>query len=119
MLALRAALTAWEGVDLAAVRAKSLALGDMAIACFEATVGAGTVVTPREHHRRGSHLGLAMPHASRATRALADRGIVGDFRVPDILRLGFAPLYLTYVQVWDALEIIADVVGSQASIGEL
>jgi kynureninase len=55
-----------------------------------------------------------MPHAYAVTQALIARGVVGDFRAPDLLRLGFAPLYLSFVQVWDALEQVRDVLESGA-----
>jgi kynureninase len=67
------------------------------------------VVTPREPARRGSQVALAMPHAYQVCQALIARGVIGDFRTPDLLRLGFAPLYLTFTEVWDAMEILRGV----------
>ncbi len=112
MLALDAALSVWDGVQLTDVRAKSLALTDLLIARADALGLA--CVTPREHHRRGSQVALRHEHAYQLTQALAARGVVGDFRAPDLLRLGLTPLYLRYVDVWDAMDTLADVLATDA-----
>jgi kynureninase len=116
MLALEAALDVWDGVGLAAVRAKSLALTDLVIGYAERHLAGFGVepVTPREHERRGSQVALRMPHAYEVTQALIARGVVGDFRAPDLLRLGFAPLYLSFAEVWGAMELLGDVLASAA-----
>jgi kynureninase len=116
MLALEAALSVWDGVDLVAVRAKSLALTDLVIGFAERCLAefGVRVATPREHRRRGSQVALRMPQAYEVCQALIDRGVVGDFRTPDILRLGFAPLYLTFAQVWDAMEQLRDILATEA-----
>jgi kynureninase len=112
MRALDAALDVFEGVDLRLVRAKSLALTGLVI---ERAGRLGlTSVTPREAHRRGSQVSLRLPHAYEVTRALIARGVVGDFRAPDLLRLGLAPLYLRYVDVWDAMDSLEAVLSTQA-----
>lgn len=101
---------------MAAVRAKSLALTDLFITLVEAR-GAGhglTVVTPREHARRGSQVSVACPAegAYGVMQALIARGVVGDFRAPDVLRFGFAPLYTRFVDAWDAGDRLAAVLAS-------
>ncbi|HEU5266559.1 MAG TPA: aminotransferase class V-fold PLP-dependent enzyme, partial [Jatrophihabitans sp.] len=111
MRALDAGLDAFDGVSLADLRAKSLALTSLVIA-FADRLGVATV-TPRDPARRGSQVGLQLPFAYEVTQALIARGVIGDFRAPDVLRLGFAPLYLTYTQVWDAMETLRDVLQSQ------
>ena len=113
MLALQTAMDAWDGVAIATVRAKSLALTDLVIAFADAHLPMAEVVTPREHHRRGSQVALRLPYAYEVCRALIARGVIGDFRAPDLLRLGFTPLYLSYTQVWDALEVLRDVLQSE------
>ena len=102
--------------DLTAVRAKSLALGDLFIALVEQRCADEplTLVTPREHHRRGSHLTFAHPEAYAVVQALIARGVVGDFREPSCLRFGLTPLYLRHVDVYDAVEILADVLATRA-----
>ena len=84
---------AFDGVDLAALRAHSLALTDRAI---ERADRLGLeVVTPRQHEHRGSHVSLRHPDAWAVVQAAIEAGVVGDFRPPDLVRLGFAPLHLT------------------------
>jgi kynureninase len=109
---LQASLEIWAEVDLRALRAKSLALTDLFL---RLTDGLGLdLVTPREPGRRGSQVSFRHPHGHAVVRALIDRGIIGDFRAPDIMRFGFAPLYLTFCDVWDAAAALADVLGSGA-----
>jgi kynureninase len=102
--------------DIAQVRAKSLALTDLFIALVEQTCAPHglRLVTPREHGRRGSQVCFAHPDAYAIMQALIARGVIGDFRAPDILRFGFAPLYLRYADVWDAVRIVADVLDTRA-----
>jgi len=114
MAALAEALTVFDEVDLAAVRRKSLALTDLVIdfARTELTEFGVTVATPLEHARRGSQVSLRMPDAYAVCQELISRGVIGDFRAPDLLRLGFAPLYLRFADVRAALaqlrEVLAD-----------
>jgi kynureninase len=110
MVALDAALDVYDDVDIAAVRAKSLALTQLVMEYCRMLPGV-TVVTP---DNRGSQVALSMEHAYEVTQALIARGVVGDFRAPDILRLGLAPLYLRYADVWDALETLRDVLENDA-----
>lgn len=116
MLALESALGVWDGVDLALVRAKSLALTQLVIDFADRELaGFGVeVVTPRPPARRGSQVALRLPHAYEVCQALIGRGVVGDFRSPDVLRLGFAPLYLRHAEVWDAMTELADVLATRA-----
>jgi kynureninase len=113
MRALDAALDVFDGVAMSDVRAKSLALTELVIRYADAALPAVEVVTPREPHRRGSQVALRMPFAYEVTQALIARGVIGDFRAPDLLRLGFAPLYLTYQQVWDAMDTLHDVLAKE------
>lgn len=97
---------------LPALRAKSLALSDLFIALVEARCAghALTVVTPRAHDARGSQVALARAGDGYAImQALIARGVVGDFRAPDILRFGLTPLYTRFVDVWDAIDRLGQV----------
>jgi kynureninase len=114
MLALEAALDVWDGVALADVRAKSLALADLVISYADAQLPDVQVITPRDHHRRGSQVALQMSHAYEVCQALIARGVIGDFRSPDLLRLGLTPLYLGYGDVWRGMEQLRDVLASEA-----
>ena len=92
---------------MAALRQKSIALTDLFIRLVERRcAGMGLVLcTPREAARRGSQVSFSHPHAGFAImQALIARGVIGDFRAPDILRFGFTPLYCRFVDVWDATE---------------
>jgi kynureninase len=88
-----------------AVRAKSVALTDLFIALVEARCrGYGLeLISPRESACRGSQVSFRHPEGYAIMRALAARGVIGDFRAPDVMRFGFTPLYLRYVDVWDAV----------------
>ena len=111
MAALDAALTVFDRVELAAVRRKSLALTDLVIDFAQSRLaGFGVeVVTPLAHERRGSQVALRMPAAYEVCQELIARGVIGDFRQPDLLRLGFTPLYLRFVDVYEAMQRLAEV----------
>jgi kynureninase len=68
--------------------------------------------SPRSPEQRGSQVSLRHPHGYAIVQALATRGVVGDFRAPDILRFGFAPAYLRFVDVWDAVQVLTEVMES-------
>jgi kynureninase len=101
--------------SMAALRAKSLALTDLFIALVdERCAGHGLAcITPREHALRGSQVSFARAEGGYAiVQALIARGVVGDFRAPDVLRFGFTPLYTRFVDVWDAVEQLRAVLES-------
>ena len=112
LLALEAALAAFDGVDLAEVRAKSLSLTSffLELADQALTPLGFTAVTPRDPAERGSQVSLRHPAAYGVVQALVARGVVGDYREPDLVRLGFAPLYLRHVDVVRAVEQVVAVV---------
>ncbi|MFJ8546356.1 kynureninase [Streptomyces sp. NPDC093586] len=111
MLALEAALEVWDGVSIEAVRAKSLALTDFFLQCVTAYVPEGRVecVTPRPHDERGSQIALRCADAGEVMPRLIERGVVGDFRHPDVLRFGFTPLYVGFADVERAARVLAEV----------
>lgn len=97
---------------MAALRRKSLALTNLFIRLVEARcAGHGLeLVTPRDESIRGSQVSFARAEGGYAiVQALIERGVIGDFRAPDVLRFGFTPLYLRFVDVWDAVEHLRDV----------
>ena len=94
------------------LRRKSLALTRLFIELVDAHCGGHglVLVTPREDALRGSQVCLALADGAYAVmQALIARGVVGDFRAPDILRFGFTPLYTRYADVWDAVQALAQV----------
>jgi len=100
---------------MTAIRAKSLALTDLFIALVDDRCATDrfTVVTPRDHDQRGSQVSLSHPADGYAImQALIARGVIGDFRPPDILRFGFTPLYTRFVDVFDAVDRLAQVMAS-------
>ena len=110
MVALEAALELWDKVDLRDVHAKSQALTDFFIELVEARcAGHGlTLVSPRDAAGRGAQVSLSHPTGGYAiVSALIADGVIGDFRAPDILRFGFAPLYTRFADVWHAVNRLA------------
>ena len=114
MLALESALDVFDSVSMASVREASLALSDLVIAYADAHLApfGVSVVTPREHHRRGSQVALRMPGAYEVCQALISLGVIGDFRAPDLLRLGLTPLYLSSDSVVRAMDLLRSVLES-------
>jgi kynureninase len=109
LLALEAALEIWDGVDLPAVRTKGLALTGFFMECVDELVGdAVEIVTPRDGNR-GHQVSLRHPEAGALVAELTAREIIGDFRMPDVLRFGFAPLYTTYGDACRAARAVAEV----------
>ena len=102
VLALEAALTAYDGLSPADVRAASLSVTGTFIEALDALGVDLPLATPREPERRGSQVSLRHPQAFAVVQALIARGVIGDFREPDIIRLGFAPLYVTHVDAVQA-----------------
>lgn len=112
--ALAAGIDTFAQISMHDVRAKSLALSDvfwqlMTTHCGEFDFGC---ITPQAHAARGSQLAFAHQQAYAIMQAIIDRGVVGDFRQPNLLRFGFTPLYTRFVDCWDAVMIIRDVMQS-------
>jgi kynureninase len=111
MSVLDAALGVFEGVDMDELRAKSMGLSELFIQLCQSNkhLRELILVSPQNSHDRGSQLAFAHPSAYAICQALIERGVIADFRAPDILRIGLAPLYLRYKDIWDAVQILAEI----------
>lgn len=109
-----AGLVAEAGIEALAAKGRTMtdlivALGD------EWLVPAGmALASPRETARRGSHVTFAHPQAWQLTQALVDRRVVPDFRTPDRVRIGPAPLYTRFIDVWDAMARFRDILADRS-----
>jgi kynureninase len=111
-----------EGVELMlsadrdALFAKGQALCSAFIDLVEAQCdGLGlTLVTPRDPEVRGSHVSFGHAQGWPIMQALIARGVIGDFRAPDVLRFGFTPLYTAFADVWQAVDALRDVLATRA-----
>lgn len=99
---LQEALKAWEGVEMADLRAASQRLSELFIAEVEARCPMLTLASPRDADARGSQVSFAFEHGYAAMQAVIDKGVIGDFRAPDIMRFGFTPLYLDEADIVEA-----------------
>ncbi len=111
---LQEALKVWDGVEMADLRAASVRLCDVFIAEVEARCPGLTLASPRQASQRGSQVSFAFEHGYAAMQALIDRGVIGDFRAPDIMRFGFTPLYLDEGDVIAAAKILQEVLETEA-----
>lgn len=109
MSALYGALSAFDGVDMGAVEAKARSLGDTFLASVS-PLGLETISPPSA--KRGGHVSLVHEHGYQIVQALIAEGVIGDFREPDVMRFGFAPLYLSHQDVWRAGEMLVEIVRS-------
>ncbi|WP_167647087.1 kynureninase [Mameliella alba] len=110
---LDAALDAWDGVEMGELRAASVALCERFIAEVEARCPTLKLASPREAGQRGSQVSFAFEEGYAAMQALIDRGVIGDFRAPDIMRFGFTPLYIDEDDVVAAVDVMEDVLGNE------
>jgi kynureninase len=110
------------GVDLmlqapfAELRAKSVRMVDIFLALLaqECAAFGFAPLTPADAPHRGSQVSFAHHDGYAIMQALIERGVIGDFRAPNVLRFGLAPLYLRYTDVWDAIAVLRDVMHSEA-----
>ena len=102
-------------VDQQALREKSLNLTSLFIQLVEGRIPNHplTLVTPRDHSERGSHVSIRHPEGFAVMNALISEGIIGDYREPEVLRFGVTPLYLGYADIWDAVETLRRVLDDE------
>ena len=115
LAALEAGLDTFAGLSMADVEAKGQALLDLFIGEVEARCGAAVMLaSPRDPAVRGSQISFAHPQGYAVMQALIERGVTGDFRAPDLLRFGFAPLYNRFEDAWRAADTLADILATRA-----
>lgn len=107
--ALDAALSVWDEITMQDVRAASIALCERFIAGVEARVPELVLVSPRDPAQRGSQVSFAHPQGYAVMQALIARGVIGDFRAPDIARFGFTPLFIDAADVDAAIDVLAGI----------
>jgi kynureninase len=110
--ALDAALAAFDGISMGDIAAKARALGDL-VAARTTALGLESI-SPLDSFRRGGHVSVRHPEGYAVTQALIARGIIPDFRAPDAIRFGVAPPYVRFVDVWDAMDQLADILATRA-----
>lgn len=116
MRCLEGALSDWHGVDLQAVREKSLRLTQYFMDLVESRLSAYPLqcITPSDPKQRGSQVSIQCEHAYPLVQALIARGVIGDFRAPDVMRFGFTPLYLGFSDVARAVDILQELLETKA-----
>ncbi|HSG54443.1 MAG TPA: aminotransferase class V-fold PLP-dependent enzyme, partial [Paracoccaceae bacterium] len=109
LAALEAAMDIWDRTTMQDIRSASIALTERFIKGIEATCPMLTLASPRDADQRGSQVSFRFDDGYAAMQALIARGVVGDFRAPDIMRFGFTPLFIDAGDVDRAIAVIADV----------
>jgi kynureninase len=113
LAALDAALDVWDIADINDVRAKSVELTEAFIAGVEASCPELALASPREPEARGSQVSFRHPEGYAVMQALIARGVIGDFRAPNILRFGFTPLYIGLAEVERAVAVLSEVMAGR------
>lgn len=113
LAALDAALDTWDGVTMDAVRARSIELSEHFIAEVERRCPDLELASPRDPYQRGSQVSFRFADGYAAMQALISKGVIGDFRAPDIMRFGFTPLYLSKGDVTRAAEILQEIMAGR------
>ncbi len=113
LLALECGIATFDGVDRKRLWDKSVALFDLLTDLMADRCPEFTLITPLDPAERGSHASFAHPDAWPINRALIDEGVIGDFRAPDVLRLGLTPLYTGFGDVWRAVDTLARIIADE------
>ncbi len=108
------ALDVWDGVDLNDIRSATIELSELFIAEIEASCPELILASPRQPGLRGAHASFSFAHGYATIRALIDRGVIGDFRTPDIMRFGFTPLFVDKDDVVRAAGIVKQVLDERS-----
>lgn len=111
LCALDAALNIFDGVNMKDVESKSLLLGDLFMArCAKNNL---KTISPPVGQKRGAHISFLHTNGYEIIQAMIAEKVIGDFRPPEVLRFGFSPLYIRYSDIWDAADILTDILITQ------
>jgi kynureninase len=111
---LNAALDVWDDVDMHDLRARSVELSELFITGVEDRCAGVTLASPRNASERGSHVSFRFEHGYACMQALIAQGVIGDFRAPDIMRFGIAPLFNDENDILRAVDVLAQILRSDA-----
>ena len=114
MTVLEEAMKAWDGIEMADIRKRSIELCEQFIAGVEASCPMLELASPRDANKRGSQISFRFENGYAVMQALIARGVIGDFRAPDIIRFGFTPLYIDNNDVDGAVRILAEIMETRA-----
>ena len=107
--ALEKALKVWDGVSMSEVREASIGLCELFIKEVETRCPELTLISPRDSAMRGSQVSFAFEQGYAVTQALIARGVIGDFRAPNVMRFGFTPLFINETDVMAAVDVLEGV----------
>lgn len=113
LAALDAALGVWDDVDLAVLRERSIVLSERFIEEMAARCPQLPLASPRDPRQRGSHVSFKFENGYAAMQALIANGIIGDFRAPDIMRFGIAPLYISEADIVVAVDMLEKIIAER------
>jgi kynureninase len=114
LAALDTGLDTFDGVAMRDLEAKARTLTQLFVDAVEARCGSSVrLESPRDPAGRGSHVVFAHPEGYAVMQALIARGVIGDFRAPDHMRFGFAPLYTRFADAWRAAEILGEILATR------
>src|SRR5205823_1354052 len=114
LASLEAGLSTFAGIAMRDLAAKSRSLSQLFIAEVEARCGGeARLASPSDPSQRGSHVVFAHPEGYAVMQALIARGVIGDFRAPDLMRFGFTPLYNSHVEMVRAAETLAGILAAR------
>lgn len=114
LAALNAALDVFDDVDMNDIRRKSVSLCELFLAEVEARCPGLILASPRNPEERGSQISFRFEEGYALMQALISKGVIGDFRAPDIIRFGFTPLYLSHMDVLRAVDILEDILATRS-----
>lgn len=114
MAALEVGVDIYSGIDLEYVRSKSQKLGKLFIELIKQKCQGICIGSPENDEERGSHVAIRHDEGYAVSRALIERGVIVDFRAPDTIRFGFAPLYNSYMDAWNAVETLEQIIRTRA-----